>query len=171
MSLKATGTPSSAPFSPFARRSSARFAWARLRASSTVMKALSSPFRRAMRARNWRVSSTEETFLASSAPASSSRVEFSKLLDHFRNQIQVAFHRRGDGLIKLVLVALCDFVLAQALSELLGMRHRLDAGHVDRAHLLDEGEHAVQALEDLRGLFLGDRDAGEPRNPAYVVVG
>src|SRR5262245_49945724 len=154
MSLKATGTPSSAPSSPFARRSSARRAWARLRSSSTVMNAFSSLFSRWMRARNCRVSSTDETFFALSAPASSSRVAFSKLLDHFRHEVQVALYRRGDGLIKLVLVALRDFVLAQPLPELQRVRHRLDARDVDRAHLVDEREHAVQALEHLRG-FVG----------------
>src|SRR5262245_19270332 len=138
MSLKPSGMPSSWPFSPFARRWSAFFAWARLRSSSTVMKAFSSPLRRAMRARNWRVSSTEETFFASSAPASSSRVELSKLLDHFRHEVQVAFHCRCDALISVVLIALRDFVLTQPLAELLGVRHRLDAGDVDRAHFVDE---------------------------------
>jgi len=59
----------------------------------------------------------------------------------------------------------------QALGELLGVRHWLDAGHVDRAHLLDEGEHAVQALEHLRGFLRRDRDAGQRGNPAHVVVG
>src|SRR6185436_19233020 len=126
MSLKPTGTPSSGVFSPRARRSSARRAWPRLRSSSTVMKAFSSPFRRATRARNWRASSTEEIFFASRAPESSSRVELSKLLDHFRHEVQVARDGRRDGLVSLVLVALRDFVGAQALAELLGMRHRLD---------------------------------------------
>src|SRR6185436_18502912 len=151
MSLKPTGTPSSGAFSPRARRSSARRAWPRLRSSSTVMKAFSSPFRRAMRARNWRASSTEEIFFASRAPESSSRVELSKLLDHFRHEVEVALYRRGDGLISLVLVAFRDFVLTQALADVEGVRHGLDAGDVDRAHLLDEGEHAIEALEHLRG--------------------
>src|ERR1043165_8797622 len=171
MSLKPTGTPSNAPFSPCARRSSARFACARLRSSSTLMKAFSSPFRRWMRPRNSRVSSTDETFFASSAPASSSRVELSKLLDHFRHEVEVGLHRRGDGLIKPVLVAFRDFVLTQALAELLGVRHRLDPRDVDRTHLVDEREHAVQALEDLRGVFCRDRNAGPRGNPAHVVVG
>src|SRR5262245_46064297 len=117
MSLKPTGTPSSGPFSPRLLRSSARLASARLRSSSTVMKAFSSPFRRAIRARNWRVSSTDETFFASSAAASSSRVLFSKLLDHFRDEIQVVLHRRSHGLIEPVLVGLGGLVGAQALAE------------------------------------------------------
>src|SRR5205823_5423703 len=171
MSLKPTGMPSSAPFSPRARRSSARLASARLLSGSTVMKAFSSPFRRWMRPRNWRVSSTDETFFASSAPASSSRVELSKLLDHFRHEVEVALDRRRDGLIKPVLVALRDFILTQALAELLGVRHRLDPRDIDRAHLLDEREHAVQALEHLRGFVCRDRNAGQRGNPAHVVVG
>src|SRR5205809_2919449 len=170
MSLKPTGMPSSAPFSPRARRSSARLASARLLSGSTVMKAFNSPFRRWMRAKNARVSSTEETFFASSAPASSSRVALSKLLNHLRHEVEVTLHRRRDGLIKLVPVAFRDFVLAQPLAERLRVRHRLDIGDIDRAHLVDEGQHPVQALEYLRGFVCRDRDAGQRGNPAHVVV-
>src|SRR3954462_22117 len=107
------------------------------------MKAFSSPFRRAMRARNWRVSSTEEVFFASSAEASSSKVALSKLLDHFRDEVEVVLHRRSDGLIKLVLVLLGRRVPPQPLAERQRVRHRLDARHVHRAHLLDEREDPV----------------------------
>src|SRR4051812_37895656 len=171
MSLKPTGMPSRAPFSPRARRSSARLASARLLSGSTVMKAFSSPFRRWMRAKNARVSSTEETFFASSAPASSSRVAFSKLLDHLGHEVEVTLDRRRDGLIKLVPVAFRDFVHAQALADLLSVRHGRHVGDIDRTHLLDEGEHAVQALEHLGGFFRGDGDPGQRGNPAHVVVG
>src|SRR5678815_2102974 len=171
MSLKATGMPVSGPAAPLARSASALFAASSARLSSTVMKAFSPPFSRSIRARNWRVSSTEETFFASRAPASSSRVEFSKLLNDFGHEVEVALHCRRDGLIELVLVAFRDFVHAQALADVQGMRHRLDAGDVDRAHLFDEREHAVEALEHLRGFLCRDRDAGQRGNPAHVVVG
>ena len=58
-----------------------------------------------------------------------------------------------------------------AVSDVEGVRHGLDAGDVDRAHLLDEREHAVQALEHLRGFLCRDRNAGQRGNPAHVVVG
>ena len=65
MSLCAIGMPVSGPASP-ARDALVRAARAApgARASSTVMKAFSSPFSRAMRSRNCCVSSTLETFFA-----------------------------------------------------------------------------------------------------------
>src|SRR5215510_367229 len=110
MSLKATGMPVSGRASPRASRSSARRAWARLRSSSTVMNAFSSPFRRAMRARKLRVSSTEEIFRAFRAPESSSKVELSKLLDHLGDEVEAVLGRRRDGLIKLAPVGLAHLV-------------------------------------------------------------
>src|SRR5258706_7546072 len=156
---------------PFALRASAFFAASNAPGPFTVMNAFSSPFRRPIRARNWRVSSTEETFFASRAPASSSRVAFSKLFDHLGHEVEVALHRRGDGLIKLVLVAFRDFVHAQTLADVQSVRHGLDTGDVDRAHLLDDGEHAVEALEHLRRFLCRDRDAGQRGNTAHAVVG
>src|SRR5262249_35011868 len=160
--------PVSASAPPAARRASACFACASAPASSTVMKAFSAPFSRPMRSRQARVSSTEETFLALRATDSSVSVALSKLLDDLRQEIEVVRHGRGDGLITLVLVGLGDAVLAQPLpwgeTRLARVRHRLDAGRVDGAHLVDQSEDPVEALEHVAGLFRRDRDSGQPGN-------
>src|SRR5260221_7995029 len=170
MSLCAIGMPVSGVAFPLERSSSALLAAARAPASSTLMKALSSSWR-AMRSRQARVSSTEEIFLAASAAESSLSVALSKLLDDLGNQIQAVFDRRRDGLIKLALVALADLVGPQALNHVDGVGHRLDAGGIDRAHLVNQAEHAVQAIEH-RARFLGlDRDARKAREAPHVVGG
>src|SRR5437879_6097522 len=175
MSLCAIGMPVSGPASPFARRASARRASERLRAASTVMKAFSSPLSCAMRSRWSCVSSTEESFLAASAAESSESVAFSKLLYDLGDEVQAVLDRRGDRLIKLLLVGLGDLVGTQPLPAgqmgLERMRHRLDAAGIHGAHLVDQAKHPVQALQRRLGLFRPDGDAGKPRDAADLVVG
>src|SRR5258706_11381694 len=146
MSLWAIGMPVSGVAFPLERSSSALLAAARAPASSTLMKALSSSWR-AMRSRQARVSSTEEIFFAASAAESSRSVALSKLLDDLGNQIQAVFDRGRDGLIKLARVAAADFVRPQPLSHVDGVGHRLAAGGVDRAPLVDQAKDAVQPIE------------------------
>src|SRR5882672_1250928 len=115
MSLCAMGMPVSGPASPRARRSSARRADSRASDSSTSMKAFSWLLKRPMRSRHWRVSSTEESFLAARAAESSLSVALSTLLDHLGHEVQAVVDRRGDGLIKLARVGLAPLVRPQAL--------------------------------------------------------
>src|SRR4030095_8815309 len=117
------------PASPFARRSSARRASARLSDSSSEMKAFNSRSF-AIRSRQARGSSTEEILLAASAPESSVSVELSRLLNDLGDEVEVFFHGRGDGLEKLPLVAFGDLVRAQPLHHVEGMRHRLRGGRM-----------------------------------------
>src|SRR5260370_3421405 len=122
-----------------------------------------------MRSRQARVSSTEEIFLAASAAPSSPSVALSKLLDDLRHEVQARSHRRGYRQIKLALLPLAHFVRAQSLNEVDRMGHRFDAGRVDLAYLVDEAEHAVQAIEHRARFFGLDRDAREAREAAHVV--
>jgi hypothetical protein len=46
-------------------------------------------------------------------------------------------------------------VLAQALGEVRGVGHRLDAGGVDRLHLLDQAEDAVELFAGLLAASAG----------------
>src|SRR5258706_5205552 len=170
MSWGGIGLPVRGVAFPLERSWSALLAAGRAPASSTLMKALSSSWR-AMRSRQARVSSTEEIFLAASAAESSRSVALSKLLDDLGDQIQAVFDRGRDGLIKLARVAAADFVRPQPLSHVDGVGHRLDSGGIDRAHLVDQAEHAVQAIEHRAG-FLGlDRDARKAREAPHVVGG
>src|SRR5262245_8580762 len=107
--------PSSGPLSPLARRSSARFASARARASSTVMNAFNSLSRRLIRSRWSLVSSTEETFLAWRAAESSERVALSTLLDDLGHQVQAVLGCRRDLLVVGATVGLGDFVPPETL--------------------------------------------------------
>src|SRR5207237_2326083 len=102
--------------------------------SPTLMKLFSLRSRRAIRSRHRRVSSTEETCLAASARESSPSVALSTLLDHFRHEVEALFDRRGDRLIKRALIDLARLVGPQPLCRIDGVRHRLDAARVDRAH-------------------------------------
>src|SRR5690348_15962621 len=171
MSLCAIGTPVSGPAAPCARYWSARDAAPMVSSSSTLMKLFSPPLKRAMRRRNSRASSTDETCFGASARESSVTVAFSTLLDHFGHEVQALFHRRRHRLVKRALVALANLVGPQALREVERMRHRLDARRVHGADLLDQREHAVQALEH-RGLFVGpDGNACQTREASHVVGG
>jgi len=135
------------------------------------MKQFNSGASRSMRARHARVSSTEEISLAASAPTvceTSTRARYSITF----HEIEAVLDRGSDGLIKRALVRLAHFVGPQALHRIDRIRHRLDAPRVDRAHLLDQAEHAVQPLE-YRRLFAGsDGDARQTRRkPSHVVGG
>jgi hypothetical protein len=77
------------------------------------------------------------------------------IFDDFRHQVQPGLGLRRDFLEGGVAVGLGDAVLAQALGEVLGVAHRLDAGGVHRLHLLDEAEDAVQLLALRRLLVSG----------------
>src|SRR4051812_29007905 len=147
MSLCAIGIPVSGWVSPHERRASASSAALSAAASSTWTKAFSSPFNRPTRSRQARVSSTEEIFLAVSAALSSPRVALSKLLDDFGYEVEAVVHRRRDRLIKLTLIAFAHFVRPQALDHVSDVRHGLDAFCIHGAHLVDKGEHPVQAIK------------------------
>ena len=128
-----------------------------------------------MRSRKARLSSTDETFLAASAAESSVIGSSTTLLDNLGNEVKAPVHRRSDGLIKIAAVGLGYDVGTQALPEgqmtLQGMSHGLYAGGLDPAHLVHQGEHAVQAL-DHGGEFSGlDSQAGEPGEASDLVVG
>ena len=68
-------------------------------------------------------------------------------------------------------VGLGDKVGAQAGGEFLRVAHRLDAGGVDRLHLLDEAEDAVELVA--RGLEFGrgDGDSREAGDVPDLVIG
>ena len=70
-----------------------------------------------------------------------------------------------------MLIVLGHPVLAQALHDVLGVRHRLDAGHVHGLHLLDHSEDAVELLQNRIGFRLVDGNPGEARGAFYVVAG
>src|SRR6185295_15106239 len=171
MSLCAIGMPVSGPASPFARRASARLAALRLFSSSVEMKAFSCRSSFAIRSRQARVSSTDETFFTASAADNSVTVELSKLLDDFGDEVKTLFHRRGRGLVELPPVGFGDFVGAKPLNQVEGVRHRLDAGGIHRPHLPHQPQDAVQALADLPRLAGIQSDAGEAREAADLVVG
>src|SRR5688572_19744665 len=97
MSLCAMGMPVSGPASPFARRSSARFAASMLISSSTVMKALSSRYLSIL-SRWARVNSTAETFFADKAAESSVTLALSTLLENFGHEIEPPLYGRRHRL-------------------------------------------------------------------------
>src|SRR3954469_2666995 len=171
MSLCAIGMPVSGPASVRASRSSARRAAESAWSSSKEMKAFSCVLSRPMRSRQARVSSTEESFFAASRPESSRSVEFSTLLEHLRHEVQPVLNRGGDRLIWVALIRLAHLVRPQSLTEVDGVGHRLDALRIDAAHLIDQAEDPVKAIEDRMGFFRLDLDASEPRKPANVVGG
>jgi hypothetical protein len=85
--------------------------------------------------------------------------------------VQPALDRRSPRLEPGALVGLRHGIRAQRLDHVQGMRHRLDAGSVDRLQLVDEAQHPVQAVAHLGRLLIADRDAGKLRNAADLVVG
>src|SRR4051812_43329034 len=173
-SLWARGTPVSAWPSPRAMRSSAARAWARLFSGSVEMNALSAPPRRSMRSRKWRVASTLEMALARRRRESSATEGLSftgcralttrPLLDHPGHEVQAVLDLRGDRLVGGAQVGLCRHVLAQALGEGLGMRHRLDAGGIHGLHALDHPEDGIELGGQGRDLPFIDLDAGKTRD-------
>ena len=78
------------------------------------------------------------------------------------DQVKPGLHRRGDRLEQLVLVDLIDDVGALALGHVHRVRHRLDAGRVDRAQLVDQAEHPVQLADDCDFFLRAEGDAREP---------
>ena len=74
-------------------------------------------------------------------------------------------------LITLAPVGFRDGIHTQGLNQVLGVRHRLDAGGVDAAHLVDQAQHPVQPLGCRRGFIRLEGDAGEPGEAPDLVVG
>src|SRR5258708_37754756 len=117
------------------------------------MKAFSSPLRRPILSRYWRVSSAEEIFFALRASESSERVELSTLFDHFRHEVEPVAHSRGDGLIKLP-AGLGDGLSHRIRAKPLALLepgvervgHRLDPRGVDRFPLGRQAEDPGPAL-------------------------
>ena len=91
--------------------------------------------------------------------------------DHFRHQIEAGFGFGRDGLAGFAAVGFGDLVLAQALRQILRVRHRLDTGGVDGLHFLDQGKYPVQVGERVFRLGVADFDAGEPGDPPDVFQG
>src|SRR5262245_62057578 len=175
MSLCATGIPVSGPPSPRPIRSSARRACARLFSGSTVMKAFSVPCARSIRSRYARVSSTLETSFAARAAPSSLRVAVgvrkgkARLLNDFRNEVQVCFNLGGDRLEGQVPIDLGARVLPEVQGQVPRVGHRLDAAGVSGLQLLDEADDAVQLRLYRRRLRVGDLDPGEVGDAPDVV--
>src|SRR5438105_6925222 len=163
------GMPVSAAPSPFARRVSAHFASSMARSSSTVMNAFKAPLSLAMRARQARVSSSEDTRFAASVPASSVTVALSKLLNDLGNEVEASLYGGGDRLKKLAPVWLAHLVGAQSLHEIERMGHGVDAGGIYGADLFYQAKHSVQALEHLGRFLRLDAEAGEAGEALDVV--
>ncbi len=70
-----------------------------------------------------------------------------------------------------MLVGFGDDVLAQRQRHVLGMRHRHDAGRVDRVHAVDQLKDAVELLPHFGGLGGVDLDPGEVRDALNLVSG
>src|SRR5712692_6086969 len=182
ISLCATGIPASGCAPPFAMRSSAVCACARLFCASTVMNALSAGLSFSIRFRKSFVSSTLEIFFCASAAASSLSEAFSTrhpprlhpsqaLLNDFRNEIQTRFDLRRHRLELLPLVPLGHFILAQTQRRSMSVRHRLDTLGVDLLHSPDQFEDVVQLALDGPGFRVADADSGQLRYAADFVYG
>src|SRR5258708_27988466 len=120
------------------------------------MKAFSSPLRRPILSRYWRVSSAEEIFFALRASESSERVELSTLFDHFRHEVEPVAHSRGDGLIKLP-AGLGDGLSHRIRAKPLALLepgvervgHRLDPGGIHRLPLVHQAADPAPTLHGL----------------------
>ena len=62
-------------------------------------------------------------------------------------------------------------VVAQALCDILCMRHRFDRADIHRFHLRDQFEDAVQTCVRDSGFFIGDGDARKTRYALHIVEG
>jgi hypothetical protein len=82
-------------------------------------------------------------------------------LDNFGYEIKPGFRFRRHVLECLVAVRLGDDVFAQALYQVLGVRHRLDTAGVHRLHLLDQGKNPVQLGEHPLRFRYGNLYAGQ----------
>jgi len=70
---------------------------------------------------------------------------------------------RSDPLVILAPVGLGDLICAQAQAEIAGVRHRLDAGGVDRLQCLDQTEDIIELPEQARrfgGVKFQSRELG-----------
>lgn len=70
---------------------------------------------------------------------------------------------RSDPLVVLAPVGLGDLICAQAQAEIAGVRHRLDAGGVDRLQRLDQTEDIIELPEQARrfgGVEFQSRELG-----------
>jgi len=70
---------------------------------------------------------------------------------------------RSDPLVILAPVGLGDLICAQAQAEVAGVRHRLDAGGVDRLQRLDQTEDIIKLPEQARrygGVEFQSRELG-----------
>ncbi len=63
------------------------------------------------------------------------------LFDHLRHQIQPSLDLRRNGLEQFALIAFRNLVFAQALGDILGMRHGGDAGGIHGLHFGDQTEN------------------------------
>ena len=68
-----------------------------------------------------------------------------------------------------MLVGLGDRVVAQAQHHVLRVRHRLDAGGVDRLHLFDQPEDARKLAERCSRFGVIDRDPGQMGDAFHIV--
>jgi rod shape-determining protein MreB and related proteins len=91
------------------------------------------------------------------------------LFDHFRYQVEAGFDLRSDRLEPVATVGLSDLVRAQAQHQVLGMRHRFDARHINRLHLFDQAEHPGQLGQRGTGFRVIDRDACQVRGTSYII--
>jgi hypothetical protein len=92
------------------------------------------------------------------------------LLYYLGDEVEIPVNRGSYGLVKPMLVGFGYDVGAQALNQVLRMRHRLDPARVDAPHLLDQSEHPVQPLQHGCGFVGPDREPGEPGEAADLVV-
>jgi len=79
------------------------------------------------------------------------------------HQIQAVIDCRSDPLVILAPVGLGDLICAQAQAEVAGVRHRLDAGGVDRLQRLDQTEDIIKLPEQARrfgGVEFQSRELG-----------
>lgn len=74
-------------------------------------------------------------------------------------------------MVQLTLIRLGYGVRAKTLGRVQGVRHGLDAGSVNPAHLIDQAQDSVQPVEDRREFLGTDGDAGEPGEAPHLVVG
>src|SRR5688572_14148674 len=101
-----------------------------------------------IRSRKARVTSTLDTLRAASASDRAFSVRSCitppDLVDYLRDQVQAVLDARRNRLEQLVLVGFRDAILTQPQGDVARVGHRLDTAHVDRAHLFDHPEDALE---------------------------
>ena len=80
----------------------------------------------------------------------------------------MTLHGGRDALVELSAVGFGHDVLAQRQPDFLRLRHRHDARGVDRAHLLDQLEDAVELGANFARFLARDLDPGEMRDALDV---